>query len=210
MYIDTLFCEEFFEGICFFLIFCLFTFYPTKVFSEGFSFDDIQQEWGKFALGFVGGIAAHEVGHCVVAISKGYRVGHDGLSIIYPGAVLSDSNHLQLASAGIQTQWLLTELALRNSRGKESKEPIGSFSAGIVSAHLGITLAYLTILKDHKQGDIAGIATSTGLTNNQVALILSVPAVLDAWRLFGTQVPEWVPHLSLLTKGVGVVRVWTY
>jgi hypothetical protein len=192
------------------MTFFLFALQPMNAFCEGFSFDNVRQEWGKFALGFMSGIVAHELGHTIVALSKGYRVGLDGLSIVYPGAVMTDTNHLQLASAGIQTQWLLTELVLRDRYGKEAKEPPGNFGAGVVCAHLGITLAYLTVLKDHKQGDIVGIAHSTGLTNNQIALALAVPGVLDAWRLFGTQVPGWVPHVSLLGKGIGIVRIWTY
>jgi hypothetical protein len=193
-----------------YLLLFLFAFQPTNVFSEGYTFDDTRQEWDKFAFGFVSGIVAHELGHYVVALSKGYKVSHDGLSIVYPGAVLNNSNHLQLASAGFQSQWLLTEYLLRDKNGKEVKEAPGNFSAGVVCSHLGITVAYLTVLKNNKQGDIAGIANSTGLTNTQVALALAVPGVLDAWRLFGTEVPEWVPHLSLLAKGVGIVRIWTY
>lgn len=181
-----------------------------NAYGEGWSFNDARPEWERFALGFVSGIVAHEAGHYVVATSKGYKVSHDGLSIVYPDAAFTDSDHLRVASAGFQTQWLLTELVLRDRNGKEVKEPPGNFGAGVVCAHLGITLAYLTVLKDHKQGDIVGMAEATGRTNNQIALALAVPGALDAWRLFGNQVPEWVPHVSLLGKGIGIVRVWTY
>lgn len=177
---------------------------------EGWSFDDARPEFGKFALGVVSGIVAHEAGHYVVATSKGYKVSHDGLSIVYPGAKFTASDHLQVASAGFQTQWLFTELILRDSNGKEMREPPGNFGAGMVCAHLATTLAYLTVLKDHKQGDIAGMAQATGRSNNQIALALAIPGVLDTWRLFGNQVPEWVPHVSLLGKGIGIARIWTF
>ena len=137
------------------------TFFPLDVYGEGWSFDDARPEWGRFALGFVSGIAAHEAGHYVVATSKGYKVGHSGLSITYPDAVFKGSDQLKIASAGFQTQWLVTELFLRDHNGKEVKEPPGNFGAGIVCAHLGITLAYLTVLKNNRLGDIVGMAQST-------------------------------------------------
>lgn len=183
---------------------------PQNAYSEGWSFQDAQPEWGEFALGFVSGIAAHEAGHYVVATSKGYKVSHDGLSIVYPDANFTDSDHLKVASAGFQTQWLLAELILRDRNGKEMREPPGNFGAGVVCAHLGITLVYLTVLKNHKQGDIAGMAEATGRSSNQIAMALAVPGALDAWRLFGNQVPDWVPYVSLLGKGIGIARIWTY
>ena len=54
------------------------------------------------------------------------------------------------------------------------------------------------------------MAQATGLSKNKIALALAVPGALDAWRLFGTQVPEWVPQLSLLSKGLGMAWAWTY
>ena len=186
------------------------TLLPINAYCEGWSFDNARSEWGKFALGIASGIGAHELGHYVVATSKGYKVSHDGLSIIYPGAAFTHADQLQVASAGFQTQWLLTELILHDRNGREMKEPPGSFGAGVVCAHLGITLAYLVYLKDHKQGDVVAMAAATGRSNNQIALALAVPGVLDAWRLFGTQVPKWVPQLSMLGKGLGIAWVWTY
>lgn len=163
-----------------------------------------------FALGLASGIGAHELGHYVVATSKGYKVSHDSLSIVYPGAAFTDPDQLQVASAGFQTQWLMAELALRDRNFKELTAPPGNFGAGVVCAHLGITLAYLTVLKNNKQGDVAGIAESTKLSNDRGALVLAVPGALDAWRLFGNHVPEWVPQLSLLSKTIGIAWVWTY
>jgi len=104
----------------------------------------------------------------------------------------------------------MAELALRDHNGKEMKEPPGNFGAGVVCAHLGITLAYLTVLKDRKQGDVVGIAEATKRSNDRVALALVVPGALDAWRMFGNRVPEWVPQLSLLGKGLGIAWAWTY
>lgn len=194
---------------CFLTLFASALF-PVSTYGEGWSFEDARPEWGRFAFGFASGIFAHEAGHYLVATSKGYKVSHDGLSIVYPGATFTDSSRLQVASAGFQTQWLLTELILRDRNGKEMKEPPGNFGAGIVCAHLGITLAYMTALKNHKQGDITSMAKATGRSNNQVALALAIPGVLDAWRLFGNEVPGWVPRVSILGKGIGIARIWTY
>jgi hypothetical protein len=187
-----------------------FTCVPMKAYSQGWSFDDASQGWGMFALGLASGIGAHELGHYVVATSKGYQVSHDGLSIVYPGAAFTDPDRLQVASAGFQTQWLMAELALRDRNFKELAVTPSNFRAGVVCAHLGITLAYLTVLKNNMQGDVVGMAESTKLSNDQVALALAVPAALDAWRLFGNQVPEWVPQLSVLSKTLGVAWIWTY
>ena len=191
-------------------LFLFFSLLPLKSYGQGWSFDDASFEWGKVTLGFVGGITAHELGHYAVASSKGYKVGHDGLSIVYPGANFNDADQLQVASAGIQTQWLMAELAFRDHKGIKMREPPGNFGAGVICAHLGITLAYQTVLKGHQQGDVAGIAQATRLSNDRIALALAIPGVLDAWRLFGNEVPEWVPQLSMLSKGVGVAWAWTY
>jgi hypothetical protein len=163
-----------------------------------------------FALGLASGLGAHELGHYAVATSKGYEVSHDGLSIVYPNAAFTDADHLQVASAGFQTQWLMAELIFRDRDGKKMKEPPGNFGAGVICTHLGITLAYLTVLKNQKQGDVAGIVEATRFSNDRIALTLAVPGALDAWRLFGNQVPEWVPQLSVLSKGMGIAWAWTY
>ncbi len=183
---------------------------PVSAHAAGWSFEDARSEPGDFALGFVGGLVAHELGHYAVATSKGYKVSHDGLSIVYPGANFNDGDHLQVASAGFQTQWLMAEFALRDSDFRERKDAPGNFGAGVVCAHLAITAAYLVYLKDHRQGDVVGMSEASGLSNNQIALALAVPGALDAWRLLGNDVPQWVPGLSLLGKGMGLAWVWTY
>jgi len=181
-----------------------------NAYGDGWSFDNANSEWGKYALGLASGIAGHELGHYVVATSKGYTVGHDGLSIVYSGKTFTPSDQLQVASAGFQTQWLLAEFVLRDSNGKEIKSPPGNFGAGIVCAHLAITAAYIVSLKDHPQGDVAGMSHATGYSHDRIMLALTIPGALDAWRLFGNQIPEWVPQLSLIGKGLGMAWAWTY
>lgn len=170
----------------------------------------LRQDWGPFLLGFAGGIAAHELGHVVVAKARGYSLDHDGLSITYPDADFSRSGRLQTASAGLQAQWLVTEAVFAHQRLRHPDQPPGPLAAGLVSAHLAISAAYLAVLKDHDQGDVVGMAEATGLSTDQLALLALVPAVLDGWRLVGDQVPAWVPALSIGFKGAALTAIWTY
>ena len=174
---------------------------------EPWSFNNIKNDWPGFLLGFVGGLAAHELGHLVIASCKGYDAEFDGISIVYPGVELEDGDHLQLAAAGLQTQWLVSELVFLHHK---DKPVMGNGAAGLILSQVGTAAAYLTVLKDHKDGDIEGMSQATGLSNNELALAVAVPALLDTWRLLGKDVPSWVPILSLGSKGLMLVKVWTY
>jgi hypothetical protein len=189
---------------------CMLMIMPICASAEGWTLDDTGSRWEQFAFGFASGIVGHEAGHMLVATSKGYQVSHDGLSITYPGAKMSPASHLQLASAGFQTQWVLSELVLRDQNGREHKKPPSDFGAGVVSSYLGVSLAYLTFLKNQQTGDVYGMSNATGLSRDRIALMLAIPAVLDTWRLFGNDVPEWVPVVSVMSKGVGAAWIWTY
>lgn len=191
-------------------VLCVLMLLPVSASAEGWSLDETGSRWEQFAFGFASGIAGHEAGHMLVATSKGYQVRYDGLSIIYPGARMSPASHLQLASAGFQAQWLMSELVLRDRNGKEHKKPPGDFGAGVVCSYLGVSLAYLTFLKNNNQGDVYGMSDATGYSRNRIALMLAIPAVLDSWRLFGDDVPQWVPTLSVMSKGIGAAWIWTY
>jgi hypothetical protein len=189
---------------------CMLMALPESASAEGWTLDDTGSRWGQFAFGFASGIAGHEAGHMLVATSKGYQINHDGLSITYPGAKMSAASHLQLASAGFQTQWVLSELELRDQNGKEHKRPPSDFGAGVVCSYLGVSLAYLTFLKNQQTGDVYGMSEATGYSRGRIGLMLAIPAVLDTWRLFGDDVPQWVPVVSVMSKGVGAAWIWTY
>jgi hypothetical protein len=191
----------------FFLVLMLLL--PVSAWSEGWVLDQSLSGWERFALGVASGIVAHEAGHVVVATTKGYSVSHDGLSITYPGTHFTNSGQLQLASAGFQTQWVLSELVLSDQTGKERKKPPGDFGAGVVSSYIGVSVAYLTFLKNQLNGDVYGMSRASGYSHDRIALMLAVPAALDAWRLFGDDVPEWVPALSVMSKGAGAAWIWT-
>lgn len=178
--------------------------------SAGWAPTTLRQDWAPFLLGLAGGIAAHEFGHVVVAKARGYSLDHDGLSITYPEADFSRSGRLQTASAGLQVQWLVTEAVFAHQQLRNPDQPPGPFAAGLVSAHLAISAAYLTVLKNHAQGDVVGMTEATDLSTDQLVMLALVPALLDGWRLFGDQVPAWVPALSIGFKGAALTAIWTY
>ena len=156
-------------------------------------------------------MALHEFGHIAVAEYHDIDWEYDGLSIVYPDSDFTDSEQLQLASAGFQAQWLVSEIALRKLDGGEfASGGSKAFTRGLVAGHAAITLAYMTFLKDHEDGDIVGMSQATGLSNNELALLVAIPAALDTWRLYGNDVPGWVPKLSLAAKGIGFTAIWTY
>ncbi len=178
--------------------------------ADSWSVGELHKDSKSVLFGFLGGLFAHELGHMSVATLRGIDFEFDGLSIVYPESDLSDKDRLLVASAGFQVQWITSEIAFHYlEKGKDDLAAMNT-AAGVILSHLGITAAYLTFLKNHSQGDIEGMAEATGISNDQLALAVAVPAVLDGWRLLGTTTPNWVPRLSALTKGIGVAWVWTY
>ena len=169
---------------------------------------EVRSHPATFFAGVAAGILAHEAGHAAVATAYGFDVGLHNLSVVYSGGVMSDSEHLRIASAGIETQWIISECVLRGS--EKQGEPLGAFKAGLVVSELAVAAAYLTFLKDHEEGDLVGMSQATGLSTDQLALLVAIPAALDAWRLFGDDVPEWVPNVSLGYKGAGIAATWTF
>jgi hypothetical protein len=104
----------------------------------------------------------------------------------------------------------MSELELRDQNGREHRKPPSDFGAGVVCSYLGVSLAYLTFLKNQQTGDVYGMSNATGYSRGRIGLMLAIPAVLDTWRLFGDDVPAWVPTLSVMSKGVGAAWIWTY
>jgi hypothetical protein len=178
--------------------------------AEAWSLSQTGNKTSAFLLGFASGYLAHEAGHVIVASTKGYNVSLDGPTIIYPNANMSKADSLQVSSAGFQAQWLVSEAGFLY-RGKNELTPTSdNFTAGVVCSHLVITTAYLTVLRNHHQGDLHGVSEATGLSTGQLAAMVAIPAILDSWRLFGDDIPKWVPALSIGAKGAGLVAIWTY
>lgn len=173
--------------------------------AQQFTLGELEENPGTFLQGLASGWAVHELGHVIVARSMGYSVGHQGLSITYGGKDMTAHDQERIASAGFQAQWISSEVAF-SSRKKNNS----TFAAGFICAHLAISAAYLTVLKNQKLSDSVGYANATGLSTGQIVWRAAIPALLDGWRLFGNDVPKWVPMLSVATKAVGITAIWTY
>jgi len=179
---------------------------PPTVIAESSS-----ENWGAFVAGGFSTLAIHEIGHMAVARYHDTNFEFDGITIVYPDADLTESEQLRIASAGFQFQWIASEIAFGVlSRDKQLTPRSKSFTRGIIAGQIAITLAYMTFLKNHPDGDIQGMSDASGLSNDQLALLVAIPAALDSWRLFAKNVPGWVPKLSIAYKGVGIAAIWTF
>lgn len=176
----------------------------TPARAAGWNPDAVPNNVTSFLLGFAGGIAIHEIGHLAAASVEGYTVHNDGLSLVYSPSFSSRQDRLRVSSAGFQAQWLASETAFYY----RAKAP--DLAIGVITSHLAITAAYLTVLNKHPQGDIVSASQASRLSTGQILLIASVPALLDGWRLFGTDVPAWVAPLSIGYKSGCLAAIWTY
>jgi hypothetical protein len=181
---------------------------PSAILAQAWDAKEVNAHRGQFLLGVISGVSIHEAGHFAVAYAQGISPKWHNLSIVYPVA-LTDREHLRVASAGFQAQWVMSEMVLRRYERADDKA-MGAFETGMVVSHLATTAAYLTILKDHPEGDLTGVSAATGISTDELALLVAIPAALDAWRLFGKDIPAWVPTLSAGYKGLGMAAVWTF
>ncbi len=178
--------------------------------AAAFDLNDLNRDRGNFFLGFFTGYAAHELGHLLIADSLGYESEFDGVTIVYPDADLEGQDLVRIASAGFQAQWLASEIAFHYRAGNDLSMAADNFSAGVVASHIAISAAYLSVLMHHKDGDIEGLSKGTGISRQQLALTLALPAVLDSWRLLDDDPPSWVPTVSAGSKALGLTWIWTF
>ena len=175
------------------------------------SAESSSEDWGACVVGGFSTLVIHELGHMAVASYHDTDFEYDGVTIVYPDADLTESEQLRIASAGFQFQWIAPEIAFGVlSRDKQLTPSSKSFTRGIVAGQIAITLAYMTFLKNHPDGDIQGMSNATGLSNDELALLVAIPAALDSWRLIAKNVPSWVPKLSMAYKGIGIVAIWAF
>ena len=64
-----------------------------------------------------------------------------------------------------------------------------SFATGFSFAHLGISAAYLTVLKNQPLSDSVGYAHASGLSTDRVVVLAAIPA------------------LAIATKGIGITAI---
>ena len=91
-----------------------------------------------FATGVIGMIVGHEIGHFAVAESMNVKAEFDGVTVVYPNSSLTPRQHLRVASAGFQGQWLLSELAFHYLDKPDVEQH--SVATGAVLAHIALPL----------------------------------------------------------------------
>ncbi len=173
-------------------------------------FELIKNQFSSVLAGAASTIVLHELGHFAVAELESVQAEFDGTSITYPNQDLSNRQRLRLSSAGYQSQWLASEFAFHQLDHTDLSNRSKAFHTGMVLGHLGISLAYLTVLKGHENGDSLGTASASSWSEDQVLLALAIPAVLDSWRLFGNHPPKWLPMVSKGSKAIGIAAVWSF
>ncbi len=170
----------------------------------------LQSNW-QITIGvFATSVVAHEAGHFLVAGLEDAEPYFDGLTVKYHNSDNSDRQNLRLSSAGFQAQWLVSEYAFLRLNSDSLEPRQSAWNTGLVLGHLGITAAYLTFLGDHEDGDVEGIAAATGLSNGEVLALITLPALLDTWRLFGNNTPRWASWVSPGYKALGISAVWNF
>lgn len=172
--------------------------------------EDIELDNSSFWLGFVGGIVTHDLGHVAMAAAHGQRAKLHAGSIIYPNKAFSPPEAVRVSTAGFQTQWLFSEWSFYALKQEQPSLLDQQHYLGLISAHLAISFAYMAVLKDEPTSDIYAVSTTTGRSRNSLALMALLPALLDTYRLFGTDVPSWVDAASIAVKTGEVGLIWTF
>jgi len=169
----------------------------------------IQWDNSSFWTGFIGGIALHEVGHFATATSFGQHAQFNRGSVVYPQSSFSSTQALLVSTAGFQSQWLYSEWSFYELDKADDMWLDEQHYVGLITAHIATSLAYLAGLKDAPTSDIYTAAQVSGRSRNQLAVMAAVPALLDAYRLWG-DAPDWVGHLSMGLKASEIGLIWTF
>jgi len=161
-----------------------------------------------FWEGAVGALLVHELGHVFVGHAYGAHPQLNRGSIVYPYASFSATQSVRVSSAGFQAQWLLSELAFADVTSEHPTHP--HLAQGAIAMHLAISTAYLIRLKDMPTSDLYALSQTTQQSRNSLAWWVSMPAILDAYRLWARDVPAWLPYLSMGMKATEISYIWRY
>jgi len=162
-----------------------------------------------FWEGAVAGLLFHELGHTVVGMVYGGNPKLSNGSIVYPNSHFSRKASMRVSSAGFQAQWLLSELSFAALKNDDEWLNRRHYQ-GMIAMHIAISTAYLIRLKDMPTSDIYAASQASQLSRKQLAWVTFLPAALDAYRLMGEDLPDWVGHLSLSIKAAEVGYIWTF
>jgi len=164
---------------------------------------------GDFWEGAIGGLLFHELGHVLVGMGYGGNPQLNNGSIVYPNSQFSRKASMRVSSAGFQAQWLLSELSFLGLKDDDGWLNRRHYQ-GMIAMHIAISTAYLIRLKDMPTSDIYAASQASQLSRKQLAWVTFLPAALDAYRLMGEDVPDWVGHLSLGIKAAEVGYTWQF
>ena len=137
---------------------------------------------------FLSGLSAHQLPQshgCFADLAKipeslavFQQSRHQFNQITRPGAVIQlelqqlvpggRTGAISLHFCPTMASWLLSELAFHYLDKPDVEQH--SVATGAVLAHIAITTAYLTFLKNNKDGDVVGMATALGKSRSNVAL----------------------------------------
>ncbi len=150
----------------------------------------------------------HELGHVLTGSAYGGNPQLNRGSIVYPHAYFSPRQSVRVSSAGFQMQWLLSEMAFADLNEPQSEQH--RRAQGVIAMHIAISAAYLMTLKDMPTSDIYALSQTTHRSRNALAWWVAVPALLDTYRLLASDVPAWVPYLSIGMKTAEASYIWLY
>ena len=184
----------------------LVVFWGSTSYAQQWKNPQYGNDWVSLLGGMFTTLLVHEGAHYAMAEYYGFDADLDGVSIVYPGWDPTPSQKVRVASAGFQSQWLASELAFKRIKVSEYQQ----FSQGIIAGHVVISLAYLVALKDEDTSDIYSISQATGRSRTELALALMLPGALDTLRLTMQSPPEWLKHVSIASKGLGIAASWSF
>ncbi len=158
----------------------------------------------------MGGIVGHELGHLTMATAYGSKARLHAGSIVYPGNNFSEQELLRVSTAGFQAQWLLSEWAFYELDQAENALLDRQHYIGLISSHLAISFVYMAGLKDHPNSDIYAASTLTKRSRTDLALMALIPAAIDSYRLFGSDVPAWLDYAAISIKVGEIGLIWKF
>ncbi len=167
----------------------------------------LEHYWGRFALGLVGSVIAHEAAHVLTAYAVGSHphIGLDrGRPTILSGIDTRLHPHKQFlfSASGLTTQGLIDEaiLDIPHTRG-------GALERGILAGGIGTTLFYITIGRNASVSDISFMARTSSLSKTQLSLIFGGLSAFHAFRI--SRDPKY-DHLFIKPTANGIGAGFSY
>jgi len=173
--------------------------------------DGTGESLGRFLGGALAGLGAHEMGHLLFdvvfdadpGIEKVSFKGLPFFAITHRGDVTPRQEYV-ISSAGFWMQHATSEWIL--SADPDLRHTAGSFRKGVLAFNVGASAVYAAAAfarTGPAERDTRSMAASLGIDERWVAVMILVPAVLDAVRYFRPDA-RWVAWSSRGVK-IGLV-----